>query len=110
MEGEGIMDTKKLSSKQVREYWKQVRRQAWNSAWEETSMRAIIVILALLLFLVSITGIMVGIEIIPLDVFEGLINETIDGFKASGWAFLALVVLYLIGIYRIPAEIYYKQQ
>ena len=94
----------KITSKKIRKFWGEVNRRAFERAWGETSMRVILIIIAIVFTLVIISGILIGIDVIPLNIFHGFINESIDGFRTALWALLALIVLYILGIYTIPVE------
>ena len=96
---------KKLGTKAVRNYWRKVIRRAFNSAWSEVGMSAIIIGLALVIIVTASTSLLAALGVpIPIPILSFQVDKVqagVEDFIISGGV---LIVLFVLMIYQTPAE------
>jgi hypothetical protein len=91
-------------------YWLEVIRRAFKPVWDEMTMRVLILAIIVLLFVVGVSGILLTLGLIPNTFFENRVAEAWAGITAFGVSIAVFAILFIIGIYKVPAEMHYEQQ
>src|SRR5258707_9596759 len=100
------MDKEPLGTKTIRGYWREVVWRAFKPVWDEMTMRVLLILLLLLLFIAGISGVLVFFGLIPNHIFANRITEAWFRLDTFGFSVAVFSILFLIGIYRTPAEMY----
>ncbi len=104
------MEKKELDTKTVRKYWREVINKAFAPAWSEFGMRVFIIGLALALLITAFSGLFAAFGIVPIPFFAFQIDRIHAGLQDFVAAIGILIILFLIMIWRIPAEMDEEKQ
>lgn len=100
------MEKKPLDTKTVRNYWCEVIRRAYKPVWDEITMRVVIIGIVLLLLVAFISGLLLFFGIISTGFYMDRAREAQAGMDASILSAAIFLVLFLLQIYRVPAEMH----
>lgn len=93
----------------VRRYWKDVISRSFRSAWKKVEIKAAIIATCSILVSIAVLGLLTLIGIIPLHIFTDQAKNAVSGLLSFCGSIIVLFFLFLMMIYRTPAEMNYKK-
>lgn len=101
------MGSNRVTKGMVKQYWSEVRSRAWKRAWIEGEMKTVFIGFALLALSVGLAGVLVLFGVIPpISSLAGLVSQATQGGVALLIAFGTTIVLFYVGMNRVPAEMH----
>ena len=95
-----------MDKKDIRKYWGEVLLRAFKPAWDEITMRVLIIASFILLLTVGVSGVFLALGRIPNVVFENRIAEARTGASAFLVSLGVLFVLFIWGLYKVPPKMH----
>lgn len=92
-------------------YWKEVRRQSWKSAWNKSGMKVIIPSLVILIGAINLGGLLLMIGWVEYPFFrDNLIANFVTGLSQLLFSFVFLLSLFFWFLFQMPPVIHSKQE
>ena len=104
------MGKRKPDTEFIRKYWRKVVSLAFSPSWESAEMKYVTLFLFTLLSLTAIASLLVALGLVSVHFFAERINNVRGGVLAFVVSILIFVVIFMSKIYRVPADLHYKQE
>jgi len=98
------MEKEKLDTKAIRKYWGRVICRAWKKATDDAGMRILFWGLMPLLFLSAVVSFLAAFGFVPIPFFTFQVNQALAGLEDFYLSLILLFVLFVIMLWRTPAE------
>jgi hypothetical protein len=93
----------------AKKYWREVVSQSFKAAWKRVEMKAAIIATCAILIPIAILGLLTFAGIVPLHIFTDQAKNALSGLFSFCGSIIILLVLFLVMIYRTPAEMNHKK-
>ena len=96
-----------MNKAHIKNYWREVRRRAWEGAMNKSGMKVIIPILVVLIVTIGLGGIPVSLGIMKYSFFkDNLVANTLTGLSQILVSLIALLISFFVLLRETPPKMY----